>query len=605
MKLRNVGALVLVIGTTICWLTWGDARIEAHGGLIIAGYAAACLLVLPIEIGLFIAVLLVGVFLSLEKINETKITLVKMPLTFVDIKIAAANPDGLVNALGVKPWILHLAYLVFAGVAAAGIILAVRVTRKRFTRGVPIVRAIIGAAIFSFSAVLLLQFEWGLNTRVVNIIKREDVSWTPDGVSMLSKRVGILPFLLYSYHIESANPAASFSSNIAPPGPNEISDAVSTYVHPKHNELAPNIVVIQAESTFDPNKTFNLSAPVGGSLVSIHPDTQALGQLRVNTVGAGTWITEFETITGVDSRFFGYSGYYTHAAVSPYIKQSLATYLSRRGYRTAGFYATRGNFYNARNAYKSYGFQNFYDSLDLGHLPDDWAWTDSAFMKGVIKKLGENPEAPFYAQVVSTENHAPHPCVNFSSKNDFIATLAGTEDFGLNCGLNEYLLRLRSTDEAFDTIIEYLRELQTRTGRPYVVLMYGDHQPWTFTNAPLGTPGAYWPYRTGASLNETVFQLVSSMPNRVTCCDKALPGTLIPSIVSAFAAATPEDVYLGINFYLYAQCGPSAFQTAKLHGLYGKEAAWGVTDAKGEVVTPACEKAREQAFGAYRQQGIF
>ena len=599
-KLKIAGALFILFAVSMCWLTWSGPRIEAHAGLIMAGYIATCLLVLPIEIGLSAGVLLVGIFIGLTEINETKISLVEMPLTFVDIRIALQDLGGLVSALKLDRRVLYLAYFLLACIAVAGVLVASRTIRKIRTNGLPGARTISGAAIFLLSSILLLQFSSGMNARVVDIVKKEDTAWTPNGVSTLSKRLGILPFLMYSYQIESGNPTASFSSNATPPTPSEISEAVSLYVHPKQNELAPNIVVIQAESTFNPNQTFNLSAPVGGSLLSAQRDTQALGQLRVNTIGAGTWITEFETVTGVNSRFFGYSGYYTHAAVSPYIKQSFATYLGDRGYRTAGFYATPGNFYNARNAYKHYGFQNFYDSMDLGYTSPDWLWTDHEFMKGVVRKLGENPDGPFYAQVVSTENHAPHPCVHFSSKKDFTTTFAETEDFDLNCSLNEYLLRLRSTDQAFDTIIQYLRELQTKTGRPYVVVMYGDHQPWSFTNGP-----AYLSFRKSTSLYETVFHLVSSIPNRLTCCAQALPDTLIPSVVSAFTAATPEDVYLGINFYLYARCGPSAFQTDKLNGLYGKEASWGVTDAKALTLTSACKKAREQAFAAYRQYGIF
>ena len=577
---------------SVCWHLLDGQGTEFFGYLIIVGYLAACLLVLPFEVGLLAAMLLVSVFGVLEKINETKISLTQMPLTFTDIKIAFQDPEGLVNAMKVEPWALLLAYLLFAALAIAGAFLAFRWAQKILTLGLSVIGTTAGATIFALSSFMLLQFTWALDTQVTASVKKDDEVSSSDGIVKLSRQIGLLPFILYSYHAASGDPIFSSVSSIPSLSAAEISKVVSSYVHPKENELAPNIVLVLAESTFDPNKAFNLSTPVEATLLSGRPDTQALGRLRVNVVGGGTWVTEFETITGVDDRFFGYFGLYTHTAVSPYIKQSLATYLNSRGYRTAGFYPVRGNSWNARHAYKNYGFQNFYDSLDLGYLRTDWSFPDTLLMKAVVQKLGPNPDAPFFANVLTIGNHAPHPCIHFSSKNEFTTTFVGTEDFNLNCELNEYLYRLRSTDEAFNIIIQYLRELQTKTGRPYVVLIYGDHQPPTFTEK-------HSLYRTSAPLKETVFQLVSSIPHRVTCCDKALPAALIPSIISAFVAANAEDVYLGINFYLYDKCGPSPFGATRLHDL--GEAATYVS----APVTPACEQAREQAFEAYRGYGIF
>jgi Sulfatase len=582
----------LVIVITLCWHLLDGKSIESFGYLIIVGYIAACLLVLPFEIGLFAAILLVSVFVGLKKINQTKISLTQMPLTFTDIKIAFQDPEGLVNAMKIESSALFLAYFLFAGIAMAAGILAFRWAQKILTIGLPGIGTTAGATIFSLSGFMLLQFTWALDTQVTASVKKDDEVWSSDGIVRLSQQIGLLPFILYSYHAASGDPIFSSASTTPSLSAGEISEVVSSYVHPKENELAPNIVLVLAESTFDPNKAFNLSTPVGATLLSGRPDTQALGPLRVNVVGGGTWVTEFETLIGVDVRFFGYFGLYTHTAVSPYIKRSLATYLNSRGYRTAGFYPVRGNSWNARNAYKNYGFQNFYDSLDLGYLSADWSFPDTRLMKAVVEKLGPNPNAPFFANVLTIQNHAPHPCIHFSSKKEFKTTLVGTEDFNLNCELNEYLYRLRSTDEAFNIIIQYLRELQTKTGRPYVVLIYGDHQPPTFTEK-------YSLYRTSAPLKETVFQLVSSIPHRITCCDNALPATLIPSLISAFVAANAEDIYLGINFYLYDKCGPSPFGATKLHDL--GEAATYVSAA----VTLACEQAREQAFGAYRRYGIF
>ena len=113
----------------------------------------------------------------------------------------------------------------------------------------------------------------------------------------------------------------------------EIRNAIDQYVTLKKAESQnyPNIVILLAESTFDPNLAFHLSKPVRNGLFERGAHTQALGPLFVNAVGGGTWISEFESITGLDSRLFAYMGYYTHSSLAPHVGDSFPRYLKRRG----------------------------------------------------------------------------------------------------------------------------------------------------------------------------------------------------------------------------------------------------------------------------------
>ena len=597
--MRYALALLVVLLATAVWLS-SDATIEAASFWIITSYIASCVLVFPLEIRLFTATLFVSIFIGLYKINEVKLSLTQLPLTFMDLTIAYNNPDGLLAALKIPHWVIFLVYIILTGVALAGTTLVLRRLRKEFKGGFPIRRAAVGVSLFLLSAVMLYQFTSLLNGRLEAAMSEDHAVWEPKGVAALSQRIGLVPFLALSYGLERADPTELFytSPGLKPPDPKELSDVIDHYVHPSPHasDRMPNIVLVQAESTFDPNKAFNLSKPVGGTVLTRQADTQSLGPLRVNPVGGGSWVTEFETITGVDSRFFGYSGYYTHSSLSPYIHNTFVTYLGGRGYHTHAFYAVPGTFYNARNAYKNYGFQDFYDSIDLGHGAA-WGLPDFALIDDVIGRLGPNPDAPFYAFVLTIQNHSPHPCQHFSSEDQFVTSLVGDRDFDTNCELNEYLFRLRSTNTAFEKLVAYLSELERKTGRPFVILIYGDHQPATFT----GTAGAahdFSPYRTSVSVKETVFHLVSSLPSVVSCCDDALPAALVPSVLSAFTATDSQDVYLGINFYLYAKCGADVFPGATPAGLYGQT-------TRRDALNPLCKQAEEQAFSAYRQYGVY
>jgi phosphoglycerol transferase MdoB-like AlkP superfamily enzyme len=597
--MRYALALLVVLPATAVWLS-SDATIEAASFWIITSYIASCVLVFPLEIRLFTATLFVSIFIGLYKINEIKLSLTQLPLTFMDLTIAYNNPDGLLAALKIPHWVIFLVYIILTGVALAGTTLVLRRLRKEFKSGFPIRRAAVGVGLFLLSAVMLYQFTGLLDGRLEAAMSEDHAVWEPKGVAALSQRIGLLPYLALSYALERADPTESFSASpgLEPLNPKELSDVIDRYVHPSPHasDRMPNIVLVQAESTFDPNKTFNLSKPVGGAVLTRQADTQSLGQLRVNPIGGGSWVTEFETITGVDSRFFGYSGFYTHSSLSPYIHNTFATYLNSRGFHTHAFYAVPGTFYNARNAYKNYGFQDFYDSIDLGHGVA-WGLSDSALIDDVIGRLGPNPDAPFYAFVLTIQNHSPHPCQHFSSQDQFVTSLVGDRDFDTNCELNEYLFRLQSTNTAFEKLDAYLSELERKTGRPFVMLIYGDHQPATFTGTA-GAPHDFSPYRTSVSIKETVFHLVSSLPGVVSCCDAALPAALVPSVLSAFTATDSQDVYLGINFYLYAKCGADVFPGATPAGLYGQT-------TKRDALNPLCKQAEEQAFSAYRRYGVY
>jgi phosphoglycerol transferase MdoB-like AlkP superfamily enzyme len=616
--MRHAVALILVALTSVWWYFSSDAALDTNSNWIIAGYVAACLLGIPAEIGLYAAILICFLLVGLHQINETKIHLTHMPLTWMDLKIAYSNPYGLLGAMKIGQWVLVLLYFILGFIVLVGLAILGRRTRKLLMHGLPVMGTTAGGIIVVFSVVMLWQFGLALKSQVQARVAEQDYMWGPDGVTQLCHNIGLVPFLAFSYFAEAADPIQAFAdvSSEPPPSTTEISDAINSYVHVLNEGRGqiPNIVIIQAESTFNPNKAFNLAAPVEGTLLSPHSDTEALGQLRVNVVGGGSWITEFETITGLDSRFFGYAGYYTHASVSPYIRQSFATYLVNHGYRTAAFYSVPGDFYNARYAYKRYGFQSFYDSVDLGL--SGWYATDAGLIDSVVQKLGPSPEAPFFAYVVSAENHAPHPCVHFTSQEQFVTTLVDAKDFSPNCQLNEYLLRLRSTDQAFERIVQYLLEVQHNSGRPYVVLMYGDHQPHTFTDYEVWANESASPssgvdafhnfsaYRTKTPVNESVFHLRSSVHGRVSLGDEVLPAALVPSVLSVFTAANESDVYLGINFFLFKRCGPD-FLRHSTRGMQHSTRALVQNYNDWSVAAPSCKQAARQAFSTYRRNGIF
>ncbi len=568
---------------------------------VLLGYVAALCVLLPLELGLLTLVGVGGLHVLLTWVSGVKTGLTGLPLTVLDLKIALANPSALWDALGLPHWTRHLAIaflgIVLLGWMLVGVVAVGRYLMRRpwtnFGRSIPQVVSVAVIGVMTFFHLEILY---------ANAAKDES-TWHPERLSLLARRMGVLPFLSYSYRLESKSTGDIYqvTGNYSPPSAEEVRAAVLNYIDfsstgESKARLFPNILVVLAESTFDPGAVFRLEGEWNDRLFRRGQQTIASGLLRVNTVGGGTWISEFETIVGLDSRIFGFSGMYTHASLSPYVNGSLATYLRDRGYRTLAFFPNRGDFYNARNAYERYGFQKIFDSKDLGI--GAWVEDDLAIAAGVKKSMGPRPDSPFFGYVLFLENHSPHDC-RATDTSVFSVRFVDTSDFVLNCALHEYLRRLGSTTAATESLVTYLEQIEARTGRPFVLMVFGDHQPFTFT----GTDDSGYDFRAVRSHPDntytTFFNILSSSPvRRLRCCSVAPPAAVLPTLLSAFVATSPDDVYLGINLWLFAHCDSDAVRRD-----FGPSME-ALSRQPHDGRTDNCKRAYNRALAGYRASGI-
>jgi len=541
-----------------------------------------------------------GLHLLLSWINSVKIGLTSLPLTVLDIKIALANPAGLWDALALPRWTRHVvAFAIAVAVLSwltAGLVAAARFVmsyRNRITLHDPLLRlaAACIVAVLGLSRLEALYADAALDGSM----------WQPERVAALAEKMGALPFLGYSYNLESQSTGDIYrdESGVVPPSTEEVRSAVLQYMDftagTAGSRVQPNIMVVLAESTFDPGATFRLQGEWNDALFRAGEYTAANGLLRVNTVGGGTWITEFETIVGLDSRLFGYSGMYTHASLSPFVDRSIAFYLRQHGYRTSAFFPHGGDFYNARNAYANYGFETILDSKDLGR--EAWKETDREVAESVRNAMGPAPPAPFFSYVLFIENHSPHDCAA-SDTTRFAVRFLDTPEFAPNCALHEYLRRLDSTTTAVESLRSYLAGIEARTGRPYVLLVFGDHQPHTFSSTG-GFQYDYSAFRKIVDTNMTFFHIISSVPGKkLHCCSVVPSAAMLPTLLSGYVASSPDDVYLGVNLWLHDRCGTDPVHR-DFGSFMGKLAPRDIAER-----TDACSAAYERALSWYRASGV-
>ncbi|RPI56150.1 MAG: hypothetical protein EHM55_05800 [Acidobacteria bacterium] len=567
-------------------------------GWLLYGYILLLPFVLPLRAALVASLALLCTGVMLTAVNYIKIVLTRFPLTLLDVEIFLDNPGGLLSALEVPPWLGVVAIAAFLMIGLVVFYALVRVSagwprpitvtsKSRFLSiGVAVL------VIFGF-----LDFVGRFNQRIPLLTANDDSLWTSGGVIRLSRDLGAIGFLVYSLHLERSVIDYIHASSDTPPSDAAIQTAVASHVTlPPSRSDAPDIMLVFAESTFDPNQIFRLSAPVKNTLFEPNSHTRLLTPIRVNAVGGGSWISEFESLVGIDSRLFGYAGYYTHLSLAPYIRKSIVTHLRDRGYRTTAFYSAGGDFYRARRAFASYGFEEFFDEQDLD-LPKGWAATDEQTAAAVTTRLNPSGSSPVFAFVSLAENHAPHRCQHYADGRKFVATFSANANFDLTCTLNEYILKTYSTERAVKRLLTFLEKRASATGRAFVLLVFGDHQPHTFTRTG-GETADFQPFRTQFDERTTFLHLMSSVNGVVADWSGAHPPlTVIPTLLSAFVATSMEDIYLAQNFLQLEVCGSDLFARRRIAGF------WGGTSL------PVGEKERcsilDELVAGYRKAGVF
>ncbi|MEO8803452.1 MAG: sulfatase-like hydrolase/transferase [Rudaea sp.] len=249
----------------------------------------------------------------------------------------------------------------------------------------------------------------------------------------------------------------------------------------KQAQEHPDIVAILEESTFDPTMLKVCTIPLCKKQM-FEPDgrTRAHGPLTVHVWGGGTWTSEFALMTGLNHDAFGEAGLYAPYNLAPRVVSTLPRVLHAAGYRVIAIYPMSGDFINARNAYKDYGFDKFYDGQDFGL---SWESTDNDLVQVFDHIYAQEKQAigkqPLFVMMLTLRQHGPHmtPLKELPAPYDkplFPGKFHPKQlDDWLNLNLDNYLYRLAGSDAA----ISHIETTLLDGDRPAVLFHFGDHQP--------------------------------------------------------------------------------------------------------------------------------
>ncbi len=278
-----------------------------------------------------------------------------------------------------------------------------------------------------------------------------------------------------------ADPAVSWIQDPAENPPVCADKACAGQRPMKSPQEHPDIISVLEESTYDPSMLELCTLPLCKHKM-FQPDgrTRAHGFLTVHVWGGGTWTSEFALLTGLDHQTFGDAGLYAPYNLAPRVVHTLPDVLHEAGYRVIAVYPMSGDFINARNAYKFYGFDKFYDGQDYGL---SWESSDNDLMQVFDRIYADEKKAignqPLFVMMLTLRQHGPHmtPLVEQQQPYDkplFPGKFKPKDlDDWLNLNLGNYLYRLDGSDAA----VTHLEKTLLDSDRPTVLFHFGDHQP--------------------------------------------------------------------------------------------------------------------------------
>ncbi len=248
-------------------------------------------------------------------------------------------------------------------------------------------------------------------------------------------------------------------------------------------EVMPNIIVLMSEALWDINQlspavTFSENPmeafyEIGGNFVE--------GKAASNVFGGGTDKSEFEFLTGWNSRYLvngssPYRDFFTQG------QASLVQYLNTLGYVSYAIHPYKSTFWGRDTAYENMGFSAFY-SMETMKYQDkyDVFISDASLTNEIIYRYEEcrsKNDAPVFSFNVSIGNHVTKIADGEAAPISHDISVRYNIDYTNISAYNrkkleEYVNGVYLSGQALKELITYFSEVD----EPTVILVFGDHAP--------------------------------------------------------------------------------------------------------------------------------
>jgi phosphoglycerol transferase MdoB-like AlkP superfamily enzyme len=229
----------------------------------------------------------------------------------------------------------------------------------------------------------------------------------------------------------------------------------------------PDIFVVFSESQTDLSrlKKFGIDQKFSEKFRSADGKRRAL---RVETFGGGSWMTNFSLMTGLSSLEFGWRAPYLTTSMEGKIHESLATELSRCGYKTVVLTPAAHSFVNEGPFLESIGFDEVLDQNSIG--ASEYAHPDRFYFEAArafIAKHRKTDGRPLFLEVQTMFAHSPYSHQLAAPDPNFMINSGDPE-------LDEYVQRVARSQKDFGWFIEQAQADSDE--HPSIIMEFGDHQ---------------------------------------------------------------------------------------------------------------------------------
>ena len=244
----------------------------------------------------------------------------------------------------------------------------------------------------------------------------------------------------------------------------------------------PNIIIIMSESLYDTDHFDNAKPSIDPmAIMHYYQEEYGGGSIAVDIFGGGTANTEFEFLTGIGHKYYAsnlmYRGFFGDGM------PSMVKYMNQRGYHTVSIHPYKENFFNRKNTYKYFGFDQSYFKENMTYTDEqfDVNISDNALTNEIIEKFEQNEKngiLPFFNFSVSVGSHKP--CLDYDKGEPYVyeqkvsvLPKSGNFDSGSTKDVQRYYTAVYNANEAFEKLVEYFSKVE----EPTVILLFGDHAP--------------------------------------------------------------------------------------------------------------------------------
>ncbi|MCB1483938.1 MAG: sulfatase-like hydrolase/transferase [Hyphomicrobiaceae bacterium] len=232
-------------------------------------------------------------------------------------------------------------------------------------------------------------------------------------------------------------------------------------------EKPPHIVLIHQESVVPPSQFPQIAYDHSLDPFFRSFDGQ-LHNLRVETYGGASWLTEFSVLAGVSTYSFGGMRTFVQSLMQGKIHDTLPQALTRCGYHNSVFYPVPKDFVSNGRFYAAVGMPEIYDFKAQG--AKRFNERDKFYYANLLSHLQKHVgEGPTFSFLITSATHLPYT-YTYEPNETVPGGAPGTDP-----EMNEYLRRLAMAKKDYDAFRAQLKE--RFPNERFLIVQYGDHQP--------------------------------------------------------------------------------------------------------------------------------